>query len=174
VSSPSHRFVRLTAGDSFDLRSFDCGKAAYNEWLLDSASRAVESGSVAVHLLLQTATTEEQCLDRVVGYFAICPTLVVRDDAPKQLRRGLLRSAPGWLLAKLALDRSLRGDPEHQWGLLTIVAAADVGGGQVIVGDPDNDGLVTWYAANGFLPTGGGDLRMYMKVATARIYLHPS
>ncbi|MDT4936025.1 MAG: hypothetical protein QOK11_3917, partial [Pseudonocardiales bacterium] len=28
-----------------------------------------------------------------------------------------------------------------------------------------------WYAANGFLSTGGPDLRMYMKVATARAYL---
>ncbi len=55
--------------------------------------------------------------------------------------------------------------------LLTITAAADVGGGQVIIVDPDNAGLVSGYAANGLLNTGGPDLRMYMKVATTRAYL---
>ncbi len=178
MSSASYRVVKLAPG--FDLGAFDCGEPSYNEWLTDDATRAVESGSAAAHLLVQTPTggSDEQAGERVVGYFAICPTLIVRDDAPKQLRHGLLRSAPGWLLAKLALDQSLRGDPRRQWGrqllreaLLTILAAAELGGGQVIVVDPDNAGLVDWYAANGFLSTGGPDLRMYMKVATARAHL---
>jgi len=178
VSSASYRVVKLAPG--FDLGAFDCGEPSYNEWLANDGTRAVESGSAAVHLLVETSTDEDDqpTGERVVGYFAICPTLIVRDDAPKQVRRGMLRSAPGWLLAKLALDRSLRGDTERQWGrqllreaLLTIIAAADLGGGQVIVVDPDNAGLIAWYAANGFLSTGGPDLRMYMKVATARAYL---
>lgn len=181
MSSGSYRLVRLAAGDSqYDLQSFDCGESAYNDWLTVSAPRAVESGSAAVHLLIdaESGATEARGLTPVVAYFAICPTLVVRDEAPKPVRRGLLRSAPGWLLAKLALDRSLRGDTEHQWGrqllreaLYTIVAAADLGGGQVIVVDPDNAQLVPWYAASGFVPTGGPDLRMYMKLSTARHYL---
>jgi hypothetical protein len=178
VSSANYRIVKLAPG--FDLGAFDCGEPSYNEWLANDASRAVESGSAAVHLLLETPTEEDDQPDRgrVVGYSAICPTLIVRGEAPKQDRRGLLRSAPGWLLAKLALDQSLPRNPELQWGrqllreaLLTIIAAADLGGGQVIVVDPDNTGLVAWYAANGFLSTGGLDLRMYMKVATARAYL---
>lgn len=173
-----YRVVKLAPG--FDLGAFDCGEPAYNEWLTDDASRAVESGSAAVHLLVEIPTEpdDQPGRSRIVGYFAICPTLIVRDNAPKQVRRGLLRSAPGWLLAKLALDQSLRGDRERQWGrqllreaLLTIIAAAELGGGQVIVVDPDNAGLVAWYAANGFLSTGGPDLRMYMKIATARAYL---
>ncbi len=134
-----------------------------------------------VYLLVERgAPAGEAAPGRVVGYFAICPTLVVRDDAPRQLRRGMLRAAPGWLLAKLALDRSLRGDKQHHWGrqllrepLLIIVTAADVGGGQIIVVDPDNPRLVDWYAANGFLATGGPSRRMYMKVATARAHLQP-
>lgn len=178
MRSASYRVVKLAPG--FDLGAFDCGEPSYNEWLANDATRAVESGSAAVHLLVETSTDEDDqpTGERVVGYFAICPTLIVRDDAPKQVRRGMLRSAPGWLLAKLALDQSLRGDPERQWGrqllreaLLTIIAAADLGGGQVIVVDPDNAGLIAWYAANGFLSTGGPDLRMYMKVATARVHL---
>lgn len=177
MSSARYRIVKLAPG--FDLGAFDCGEPAYNEWLVRDATRAAESGSAAVHLLVERSfVTAQPDNDRVVGYFAICPTLIVRDEAPKPVRRGFLRSAPGWLLAKLALDRSLRGASDRQWGrqllreaLLTIIAAADIGGGQVIVVDPDNAGLVSWYAANGFRSTGGPDLRMYLKVATARAYL---
>jgi len=74
----------------------------------------------------------------------------------------------------------VRGDADRQWGrqllrhaLRTIVDAAEVGGGQLIVVDPDNAGLVVWYAGNGFLRIGGPDLRMYLKLATARAYLRP-
>lgn len=178
MRSQNYRVVKLDRG--FDLEAFDCGEPLYNKWLTKDAARAVESGSASVHLLIETPKDEgsQRTDDRVVGYFAICPTMIGRDDAPKQVRHGLLRSAPGWLLAKLALDQSLRGNPEHQWGrqllreaLLTIIAGADLGGGQVIVVDPDNTDLVAWYTANGFLSTGGPDLRMYMKIATARAYL---
>lgn len=179
MNPPNHWLVRLDSG--YDLEAFDCGEPAYNQWLVTDAVRAVAAGSAMVYLLIErSGPAEAAASERVVGYFAICPTLVVRDEAPRQLRRGMLRAAPGWLLAKLALDRSLRGDTHHQWGrqllreaLLTIVAAADVGGGQVIVVDPDNPQLVDWYAANGFIATGGPDLRMCMKVATARAHLQP-
>jgi hypothetical protein len=89
---------------------------------------------------------------------------------PKPVR-GVLRSAPGWLLAKLALDGSLRGDTDRQVlpdALETIIAATEIGDGQIIVVDADNAGLVDWYLGNGFRSTGGPDLRLYVKVATAR------
>ncbi|MEI2276684.1 hypothetical protein OHC50_04295 [Paenarthrobacter ilicis] len=148
---------------------------SYNSWLTEHAAKAVESGASMVYLLIESQISAEQ---KVVGYFAICPTLVVRDDMPKPLQRNLLRSTPAWLLAKLALDRTLRGDSDMRWGwqllrvaLETIVEAASMGGGQVIVVDADNPGLIGWYSRHGFKPTGGSDLRLYMKVATARKYL---
>ena len=170
----SFRIARLDAG--FDLTTFDCGEPAYNQWLSEHARRAVESGSSMVYLLLERMSPDNE--EHVVGYYAICPTMVVRDDAPKPLQRGVLRQAPAWLLAKLALDKSLRGDGTHKWGaqllreaLRTILASADNGGGQIIVVDADNAGLVSWYSRQGFKDTGGSDFRLYMKVATARKYL---
>jgi len=174
VTSPVYRVTKLTS--SYDLRAFDCGKPAYNEWLVQHAANAVEAGSSMVYLLLQQADLGAE--ERVAGYYAICPTVVVRDDMPKSLQRGVLRAAPAWLLAKLALDTSLRGDKDHQWGgqllreaLEKIVASVDLGGGQIIVVDADNPGLIGWYSSQGFKSTGGQDLRLYMKVATARKYL---
>ena len=112
MTSPVLRVTKLNPG--FDLSAFDCGGSAYNEWLVQHAVNAVQAGSSMVYLLLEQVDPGAE--DRVVGYYAICPTVVVRDDMPKSLQRGVLRAAPAWLLAKLALDRSLRGDKHHQWG----------------------------------------------------------
>jgi hypothetical protein len=174
VTSPVFRVTKLNPG--FDLRAFDCGESAYNEWLVQHAVNAVQAGSSMVYLLLEQVHPGAE--ERVAGYYAICPTAVVRDGMPKSLQRGVPRAAPAWLLAKLALDRSLRGDKDHQWGaqllrevLEKIVASVDLGGGQIIVVDADNPGLIGWYSRQGFKSTGGQDLRLYMKVATARKYL---
>jgi hypothetical protein len=174
VSSPVYRVTKLAPG--FDLGAFDCGESAYNEWLVQHALNAVQAGSSMVFLLLEQVNPDAD--ERVIGYNAICPTMVVRDDMPTSLQRGVLRGAPAWLLAKLALDKSLRGDKDHQWGaqllreaLEKIVASVDLGGGQIIVVDADNPGLIGWYSRQGFKSTGGKDLRLYLKVATARRYL---
>lgn len=173
MSGPTYRTAKLAPG--VDLGAFDCGEAGYNQWLTDHSVQAVESGAGMVYLLLEKRPLGDE---RVVGYFAICPTLVVRDDMPKPLQRKVLRNAPAWLLAKLALDSSMREDKVNQWGwqllrvaLETIMNASDLGGGQIIVVDPDNPGLVRWYARHGFISTGGDNLRLYMKLATARKYL---
>jgi hypothetical protein len=68
-----------------------------------------------VYALLQQLNPGAE--ERMVGYHAICLTVVVRDDIPRSLQRGVLRTAPAWLLAKLALDKSLRGGNDHQWGV---------------------------------------------------------
>lgn len=170
-------FLRLDPGSpSLDLTTFDCGVEAYNQWLSGSATSAVKSGTAAVHLLIRDG--DPQDTPRVLGYVAITPTAVARDDLPGAVARGMPRMIPGYLLAKMALDTSLRGDRTMRWGtqlvveaLRRIVDAATVGGGRVIVVDADNDGLLDFYRGHSFLPTGVDPLRLYMKVATARSLL---
>lgn len=155
-----------------DLGGFDCGEASYDAWLVQHAAAAVRAGVAAVYLLLERNTDDH----RVVGYYAINPTQVVRDDVPKSLRRGGPQNVPAWRLGKLAVHVDLRADHEAQWGrqllrhaLETIVGIADTGGGKVIVVDADNPGLIDFYTRNGFKTTGlDGDLSLYLKVSTAR------
>jgi hypothetical protein len=156
----------------YELGAFDCGEDAYNRWLVNAAEAAVRAGTAGVYLLIEDADNTDP---RVLGYYAICPTAVVRDDLPKAVTRSGPDPVPGFLLAKMALDRSLRGDGEAMWGtqllvaaLRRIVQAADMSGGRVIVVDADNDGLLAFYRRHSFKPTGVDPLRLYMKVATAR------
>lgn len=173
----TYSFLRLgPESPALDLTTFDCGVDAYDQWLARSAAGAVKAGTAAVHLLVQHATDDGAL--RVVGYVAIAPTAVVRDDLPGSVASGMPTLIPGYLLAKMALDSSLRGDRQARWGtqllveaLRRIVDAATVGGGRVIVVDADDERLLGFYRGHSFLPTGVSPLRLYMKVATARSLL---
>ena len=169
MSEPICRVTKLTA--EHDLADFDCGEPTYNDWLTRHAAASVRAGVAATYLLLEESDQSE----RVVGYYAINPTQVVRDDLPKSLSRGWPQTVPAWKLGKLAVHVDLRADKETQWGrhllreaLETIVQVADAGGGKVIVVDADNEGLLAFYLRNGFKATGVEDnLALYMKMSTA-------
>jgi ribosomal protein S18 acetylase RimI-like enzyme len=170
VSEPTYRVVKWAPG--YDLGAFDCGEASYNDWLTARAAASVQSGVCAVYLLLRTNLDGA----RVMGYYAISPTQVVRDAVPGKMARGWPQNVPAWRLGKLAVHVDLRQDRDAQWGrqllrdaLETLVRVADAGGGKVIVVDADNVGLLGFYSRNGFRSTGvEGDLSLYMKVSSAR------
>jgi hypothetical protein len=178
VSNPTYRVTKLAPGHdrgTFDLGAFDCGEPIYNDWLTRHAAASVQAGVAAVYLLLEDSEGGE----RVVGYYAINPTQVIRDDVPKPLSRGWPQAVPAWKLGKLAIHVDLRVHKDAQWGRLllrdaleTIVRVADAGGGKVIIVDADNQGLLSFYLRNGFKSTdAAGDLTLYMKVSTARAEL---
>jgi ribosomal protein S18 acetylase RimI-like enzyme len=170
---PTYRLTKLAPG--YDLETFDCGEPSYNEWLIRHGAASMQAGISAVYLLLE----EHAGASRVVGYYAINPTQVVREHVPASLSRGWPQMVPAWKLGKLAVHVDLRTDKDAQWGrqllrdaLETIVRVADAGGGKVIVVDADNAGLLGFYTGNGFKSTGReGDLALYMKVSTARAAL---
>ncbi len=160
----------------YDLEAFDCGDPSYNSWLANDAGRACKSGTSAVYLLLEVGEQR----DRVVGYYAICPTMIVRETMPKALQRGSLAETPGWLLTKLAVSLDLRrGRSDEEMGsqllreaLWMITRNAEAGGGRVIAVDAGNPKLIGWYVENGFKLTGvAGSSRLFMKVSTAKRYL---
>jgi predicted GNAT family N-acyltransferase len=170
VSKPTYRVVKLASG--YDLGAFDCGEPFYNEWLIRHAAPSVQAGVCAVYLLLEEV--EDQV--RIVGYYSINPTQVVREVVPAKMTRGWPRTVPAWKIGKLALHVDLRENKDAEWGrqllreaLETVVRVADVGGGKVIVIDADSPGLLGFYGRNGFKSTGiEGDLSMYMKVSSAK------
>jgi len=169
LSQSEHYFT--TFNDRFDLTAFDCGHEEYNRWLVRHAATAVRAGTAGVYLLIESVANRE----RVVGYHAIAPTSVVRQELPRTAVGSSPDPVPAFLIARLALDRTHHGDKTARWGtqlivdaLRRILAAASVSGGRVIVVDADNAGLVPFYRAHDFLPTQADRLRLCMKVSTAR------
>ncbi|MEC4842615.1 GNAT family N-acetyltransferase [Mycobacteroides chelonae] len=152
--------------DDHLIEGFDCGKESLNTWLVNDAMRADSSGIAHVYAWTQLGEP------KVCAYFAICPTLVYReeDGVPRSLAGGY-SSIPGFLIARLALDKSLRGKGygEHLLvdALGKAVAASEIGAGRLIVVDALDDEAAEFYKHYGFTPVKNRERRLVMKVSTA-------
>ncbi|MHB1537576.1 MAG: GNAT family N-acetyltransferase [Solirubrobacteraceae bacterium] len=80
-----------------DLEEFDCGVAALDRWLRQSARTALASGTAATYVLCRNG--------RVIGFYALAMCAVEHERAPSRLRRGMPDPVPVVLLTRLALDR---------------------------------------------------------------------
>lgn len=108
----------------------------------------------------------------VKAFYTIAPTMVDRaeDGISNKLAAGL-RSVPGFLLAKFALDKSLHGqgfgaDLLHD-AITKIMGAALVSGGRLIVVDAIDDGAASFYEKHGFTPVLNTPHRLVLKMSTA-------
>lgn len=149
--------------DGHDLDPFRCGNAALDEWLVRHARRATRQGT-RTYVLVDD--------DRaVVGYFAIAPHLVEREELPRRIGRGAPSRIPAVLLAKLALHERLHGQGLGSellvHALTTIVTAARTAGGKLIVLDAIDERPASFYRAHDFQPTGSDPSRLVMKIGTA-------
>jgi predicted N-acetyltransferase YhbS len=108
---------------------------------------------------------------RVLAYYSIAPTRVVREELSRSLAGGE-SVVPAYLLARLALDLSLHGQGlggELLFDALDVlVAAADRAGGRLIVVDAIDDPAASFYQRYGFTPVKGNPHRLVIKVETVR------
>ena len=161
MSRDEREFTTEALTAEHELDTFDSGEEETDLWLRGNAMRAQRQGSARTRVL--TPVGER----RVVGYYAISPHDTHRADLPRAAAGGL-RVVPGYLLAQLAVDRSVQGQGLGGEllldALITIVAAAQTVGGRLVVVDAVNDHAAAFYERYGFIRIGGG-LRLYQKVS---------
>ncbi|HEY9388649.1 MAG TPA: GNAT family N-acetyltransferase [Mycobacteriales bacterium] len=147
------------------LAEFDCGVAVLDEWLRGQALRA--QGSDTARTYVWTAPGSR----RVVAYYAIAPTQVLRDEVSRNLSGGVT-VVPAYLLARLALDRSLHGQGLGSELLVDaldrIVQASTAAAGRLIVVDAIDDAAAAFYGHHDFQVVKDSQRRLVMKVSTAR------
>lgn len=147
-----------------ELASFRCGNDDLDTWLRDAALTADRAGTARVYLWLDDD-------DEVIGYFAILPHTIRRDDVPSAVGRGAPEVIPGFLLARLALSEDLhgqgRGGELLAGAIETTLAAIRVGGGRVIVVDAIDDRAASFYEHFGFRAIPANLDRFVMKSSTA-------
>lgn len=155
------RFERLTPAHA--LGSFRCGNDDLDSWLRDAGLTADRAGTARVYVWLND--------DQVVGYFAILPHSIRREEVPLAVGRGAPGVIPGFLLARLAVAEHLHG--QGLGGQLLVGAvemtldAIRVGGGRVIVVDAINDRAALFYGHFGFRAIPANPHRFVMKASTA-------
>ncbi|MDP8976045.1 MAG: N-acetyltransferase [Actinomycetota bacterium] len=156
------RFERLSPHHS--IQSFVSGNADLDGWLRDAGETADRAGTARVYIWSDGA-------DGVIGYFAILPHNILREEVPSSVGRGAPNVIPGFLLARLALSEHLhgggRGGELLVGALDTTLAAIRIGGGRVIVVDAINDRARGFYEHFGFRPIPADPNRLVMKASTA-------
>jgi predicted GNAT family N-acyltransferase len=164
------RWTTQPLNDLHDLSGFSCGIDSLDTWLRTQARRAGRSDTA------RTYVWTERGSHAVVAYYAIAPSQVRREGLSRSMTGGV-SVVPGYLLARLALDGSLRG--QRLGGQLlrdaleVIVAAASRAAGRLIVVDAIDDTAAAFYRHYDFQPVAGSPHRLVMKVATARRALSP-
>ncbi len=148
---------------SHDLTGFDCGVPSLNTWLADHAHRARASGTAITYVWVPSGD------NRVVAYYAIAPHQVLREEVTGSLAGGV-SVIPAYLLARLALDHSLRGqglggELLHD-ALSRIVSAAGIASGRLVVVGAIDKQAATFYRHYDFRPVKRNPLRLVMKIST--------
>lgn len=145
-----------------DVAGFTSGNPELDDWLRQHAPTATGQGT-RTYVLVDDGGV-------VMGYFAIAPHLLERDDAPGPLARGAPKQIPAILLAKLALDASVQGRGMGSELLVValevIVSAARRAGGRVVVVDAIDDSAQAFYEHHDFAPLPGQTRRLVMKLSS--------
>lgn len=153
---------RVEALADHDLSGFSCGKPELDDRLRRHARTTTGQGTRTYVLVDEEG--------RVVGYFALAPHLLMRDDAPPRLARGAPHQIPAVLLAKLALDSTMHGSGLGRdllvHALATILDAARRAGGRVVLVDAIDDEARAFYERHDFEALPGQPRRLVLKLST--------
>ncbi|MEO3388891.1 GNAT family N-acetyltransferase [Mesorhizobium sp. CAU 1741] len=149
-----------------DRKAFDCGAAELNIFLQRFARQGHEQGAVKTF-----CAVSDDAPNRILGYYSIAPASVAHDAVPQAMAKGSARhNVPGFLLARLAVDRTVAG--RGLGGQLLLAAALrcirvseDVGGVLIII-DAKSERAATWYAGFGAEPLADPPLTLVVPLAT--------
>ncbi|WP_024508380.1 hypothetical protein [Bradyrhizobium sp. ARR65] len=137
---------------SHDRKAFDCGDDALNTFLLRYARQGHEQNAVKTYCAIANDTPS-----RVLGFYSLAPASVAHDVVPAVMTKGLARhKVPGFLLARLAVDKTVAG--EGLGGQLLLAAAlrclrvTEEIGGVLMVIEAKNEPAAQWYRGFGAEP----------------------
>lgn len=157
--------------DEYEVRGFDCGKPALDDWLVRRARTNQSTGTSRTWVV----TMKDEL--RVVAFSASATASVLRSTAPKPWTRNQPTELPALLLGRLAVDGRHTGRGlaatllKHFMGKALEVSRA-VGVRIVLVHAKDDD-AVAFYARYGFVPSPVDALTMMMLLEPQRRTIEP-
>jgi ribosomal protein S18 acetylase RimI-like enzyme len=155
---------------AFDPPEHDAGRFASGEPDLDDWLKMHAADAARARVARTFAWTNDGCAD-VVAYYALSAHAIPRDEAPSKIGRGVPDPVPAAMVAKLALDRSLRGQGLGEAllvdALSRIIEASEAGPAvRAIVVDAATENARSLYSRFGFVAAPGREDRMIIRAET--------
>jgi len=155
-------FISEVLGEHHSLDEFESDRPELDRWLKKEARRAHASKMARVTVWCESDSGV------VVAFYAIAPTQIAPDGISRSARGGYSSPIPGYLIAKLALGKSLTGRGLGGELLLdaleTVSAAANAGSGRLVVVDAIDHRAFEFYKHHEFTPI-GTSMRLFVRIA---------
>lgn len=153
-------YVSERLADEHILDTFASGNAGLDEWLRRSARSAAA---------MRTGRTFVWADGRhVVAYYTLVAHVITRADLPKKIGRGSPDRIGAYLIARLALDKRLRGKGLGSAllsdALCRVLKAADQAAARFVVVDAIDEPAANFYVHHGFTRV-PGTLRLVQKLS---------
>jgi GNAT superfamily N-acetyltransferase len=144
-----------------EVRSFDCGNTALNEFLI---KHALVNTSAGIARTFVTTLTNQPA---VVGYFSIAAGSVEKETVPERVAKGTPQHPiPIALLARLAVDLKFQGQKLGQGllkhALLKILEASSTIGIRAVLVHAKDRRAADFYAKYGFVPSPVNSLHLML------------
>lgn len=153
-------------GQTHDVRSFDCGNPALNNWLQAIARQHQDKLLSRTFVLVDDDQPEE-----IVGFYALAPRgLVEKEMMPPELVKRLPSSLPGYTLARFAIASGSAG--RGHGGLLLVDAmlrakqVSEKVGGPFLFVDAKDQSAADFYVHYGFAPLPSDPLTLVIALKT--------
>jgi len=145
-----------------DVAQFSCGKPALDHWLKTRGLANQEKGFTVVMVVHENS--------RVVGFYGLAPTAVIRAAMPRALKGGQSPDpVPCLLLGQLATDQNWTGKGIGsgllRHALLRSVAGAHLVGGRALVVNAIDEESGRFWQRRGFMPSRDDPLILFRSLA---------
>lgn len=147
--------------ETHDLSQFDCEEQSINQYLLE-AHKHQRSKSAVVFVICRKDTRV------VVGYFTLSSGSILRTTAPGRLSRNAPTDVPVFVLGRMGVDRSIKG---QGYGKDLLAAAIEMAlessgriGSKALLVTALNDLLLEFYQGAGFTRMPDGSMTLYLKL----------
>jgi GNAT superfamily N-acetyltransferase len=153
-----------------DLKNFDCGNPALNEFLVKYALTNTSAGVARTYVATSPASTS------VIGYYSIATGSIERDNSTTRVAKGIPRHpVPVALIARLAVDRQYQGkgigEGMLKHAIQQILGASSIIGIRAILVHAKNQQAADFYKKYDFHPSPTNDLHLMMLIKDAKASL---
>jgi GNAT superfamily N-acetyltransferase len=159
-------WIEAAISKHHDRKTFDCGEAALNDYLVRFARQNHDSGGAKTFLACDPANPP-----RIFGFYTLSPASIDYARTPPLIRRKLGRyDVPAFRLGRLAVDLTCQG-AGLGGQLLTAagarcISASELVGGVALVIDAKSTRAAAWYARYGAIPLDDAPLTLMLPLAT--------